>query len=99
MPPTDARVQVMTLHQAKGLEFDTVIMPGLARASATATTPRSCAGAAARSGLLLAPMKARGGDADPIYAYLGRARGRARRAPSSAACSTSAARARSAACI
>ncbi len=29
--PTEARVKVMTMHQAKGLEFDTVILPGLGR--------------------------------------------------------------------
>ncbi len=29
--PSDARVQVMTLHKAKGLEFDWVIIPDLAR--------------------------------------------------------------------
>lgn len=30
-PLADARVQVMTLHKAKGLEFDTVILPALDR--------------------------------------------------------------------
>jgi ATP-dependent exoDNAse (exonuclease V) beta subunit len=33
-PPTaaqDLRVQLMTIHKAKGLEFDTVIVPGLER--------------------------------------------------------------------
>ena len=63
------RVQVMTLHRAKGLEFDTVIMPGLAKA------PRNRAAEVLRlrmreQGLLLAPMRARGGDVDPMYTYL-----------------------------
>jgi len=63
------RVQVMTLHRAKGLEFDTVVMPGLAR------RPNRSAVEILRwrrrpQGLLLAPMKARGGAADPVYAYL-----------------------------
>jgi len=68
-PRDAARVQVMTLHRAKGLEFDTVILPGLAR------VPNRSAPAVLRwrrrpAGLLLAPMKAKGGDDDPVYAYL-----------------------------
>ncbi len=63
------RVQVMTLHRAKGLEFDTVIIPGLAKA------PRNRDSEVLRlrvreQGLLLAPMRARGGDMDPVYTYL-----------------------------
>ena len=64
-----ARVQVMTLHHAKGLEFDTVILPGLARG------PRGSDRDLLRwrtrpGGLLLAPINARGGDKDPVYGYL-----------------------------
>ncbi len=33
----DASLQVMTIHKAKGLEFDTVILPGLARQPRSAT--------------------------------------------------------------
>ena len=70
-PRIGARVQVMTLHRAKGLEFDTVILPGLAR-------PPNRGGAEILRwrrrprGLLLAPMKARGAETDPVYAYLRR---------------------------
>jgi ATP-dependent helicase/nuclease subunit A len=73
-PPTDAttRVRVMTLHRAKGLEFDVVIMPRLSR-----RPPRSAAQLLlwrqAASGLLLAPIRARtvaSSREDPVYAYL-----------------------------
>lgn len=32
-PLADGRVQLMTIHKSKGLEFDTVILPGLGRAT------------------------------------------------------------------
>jgi ATP-dependent exoDNAse (exonuclease V) beta subunit len=67
----DAPVRIMTLHRAKGLEFDTVILPGLSR------TPNRGETEILRwrrrpHGLLLAPMKARGAETDPMYAYLER---------------------------
>ena len=36
---SNARVKVMTLHQAKGLQFDTVMMPGLGRGTGRSETP------------------------------------------------------------
>ncbi|HET7096624.1 MAG TPA: 3'-5' exonuclease, partial [Casimicrobiaceae bacterium] len=64
-----ARVHVMTLHRAKGLQFDTVILPGLAR------TPLRDEAEILRwrrrpQGLLLAPTEAKSDD-DSLYAYLG----------------------------
>ncbi len=64
-------LQVMTIHKAKGLEFDTVILPGLD------SPPRQEEQALLlwleqRGQLLLAPIAASGKDADPIYKYLER---------------------------
>ena len=69
-----ARVKIMTAHQAKGLEFDTVILPGLGR------TPKAepqrllrwleRAGKEGEARWLMAPRPARG-DQDPLYEFVG----------------------------
>jgi ATP-dependent exoDNAse (exonuclease V) beta subunit len=69
--PPDVRVRLMTLHRAKGLEFDTVVMPALARVGQKAST-ELLRWRRRHEGLLIAPGTPRGGDVDPIYAYLGR---------------------------
>jgi ATP-dependent exoDNAse (exonuclease V) beta subunit len=71
----DERLQIMTIHKAKGLEFDTVIVPGLGRAPRADDArlflwmeqPRGNGGAA---DLLLAPIQETGADDDPIYHWL-----------------------------
>ena len=70
-PRQSTRVQVMTIHRAKGLEFDTVILPGLARAP-NRGAPEILRWRRRPRGLLVASMKARGADSDPIYSYLRR---------------------------
>lgn len=65
-----AAVRVMTLHRAKGLEFDTVILPGLARTAAPQERPL-LRWRRRPQGLLVAPGRARGGVEDPLYRYLG----------------------------
>jgi len=76
-PDVDAgeRLQVMTIHKAKGLEFDTVIVPGLGRMPRVPDAPLLRWHEMARPGamvaeLLLAPMRARGDKQDPIYDFL-----------------------------
>ncbi|MEP6997280.1 MAG: UvrD-helicase domain-containing protein [Betaproteobacteria bacterium] len=67
-----AKVRVMTLHRAKGLEFGVVIMPGLARRP-RGSTPQLLRWRRRFAGLLLAPIAARvvgHPDVDPVYAYL-----------------------------
>lgn len=69
----DDRLQIMTMHKAKGLEFDTVILPGLERTPPPETerllTWVEQAGAAGTE-LQLAPVSAAGGERDAITGYL-----------------------------
>ena len=67
-------IQLMTIHKSKGLEFDTVILPGLGRQTrgdeATLLDCLERPREPEASDLLLAPIKAVGEDQNPIGAYL-----------------------------
>jgi ATP-dependent exoDNAse (exonuclease V) beta subunit len=71
-PENRARVEVMTIHKAKGLEFDVVILPALNR------TLRGEGRELMRwtripgndGGIVFAPIKAAGADADPMYRWI-----------------------------
>jgi len=72
-------VEIMTIHKAKGLEFDTVIVPGLDRPPRSGRRPlfawrflpSPLAGeGAGERGLLLAPIDETGGDKEPLYRYV-----------------------------
>ena len=74
-------VQLLTIHRAKGLEFDTVILPGLGRHPRSEELRLLMWQEYARgdqSRLLLAPIRATGGERDPLYAYLTRIESRKR---------------------
>jgi ATP-dependent exoDNAse (exonuclease V) beta subunit len=62
-------LQLMTIHKAKGLEFDTVILPGLSSVP-RGEDQRLLLWLEHRGELLLAPISESGGDKDPIYRYL-----------------------------
>ena len=64
----DGKLQIMTIHKAKGLEFGTVIIPGLGKATGRTDNPLLRWQEHPLYGLLLAPVAARGSqDKDPIY--------------------------------
>ena len=71
---SDASLQIMTIHKAKGLEFDHVILPELQRKPTADSSklllwlerPQSRGG----SHLILAPIKEAAADSDPMYVYL-----------------------------
>ena len=71
----DESLQVMTIHKAKGLEFDIVILPGLGRVPARDQPPLLMWNERPRRGenqadLVLATIMEKGSDPDPIYRYL-----------------------------
>lgn len=77
-PMADGTLQIMTIHKAKGLEFDCVIVPGLGRPSRNSDKnlfiwmeyPREFEAEHIGSELMLAPIQATGAEDDRIYAWL-----------------------------
>ncbi|HEV2112217.1 MAG TPA: 3'-5' exonuclease, partial [Gammaproteobacteria bacterium] len=72
-PESDGSLQLMTIHKAKGLEFEVVILPGLDAVTRGGQKelllwlerPR-----AESVDLLLAPLNATGSDQDPMYEWI-----------------------------
>ncbi len=77
-PLADGRLQLMTIHKAKGLEFDTVILPGLHREPSGRDTPLLAWDTfplAAGERLVAAPVnrwRAREADEPSVYDFLQR---------------------------
>ena len=63
-------LQVMTIHKAKGLEFDTVIVPGLGGGTGRDDRKLFMWMATPQSSLLLAPINPAGEDDDAIYEFI-----------------------------
>lgn len=67
-------LQIMTIHNAKGLEFDYVLLPGLERTPPPAKKAlflwQEQSAEQGESRLLLAPLNAKGEEDNPSYAYL-----------------------------
>ena len=72
-PLSDDRLQIMSIHKAKGLEFDTVIIPGMAKRSGveqpTLLTWLERPRETGHADLILAPIKHAAEDYDSIYQY------------------------------
>lgn len=70
-PSDKAQVKLMTIHQSKGLEFDTVIIPGLGKSPSTDRAPIIRLYEFSNNALLLAPIKsATETDESGTYKYL-----------------------------
>ncbi len=63
-------LQVMTIHKAKGLQFSTVIVPGLDRVPRASDTPLFRWKSRTDGALLMAPVQEVGQDPDRAFGYL-----------------------------
>ncbi len=72
--PDPGQVEIMTIHKAKGLEFDTVIVPGLGRAARPVENPLLAwaerPGTGGEAHPMLATMAGPGEADSPTYRYL-----------------------------
>lgn len=70
----DGRLQVMTIHKSKGLQFDTIILPGLSQQPPKDREPLLSwlerATPEGSSDLLLAPITEKGRDRDSVYRFV-----------------------------
>ena len=68
------KIQIMTIHKSKGLEFDHVILPSLATKSPSDKKPllrwQKIISEDNQSSLIMAPLGAHDEEDDPVYAYL-----------------------------
>ncbi|MGH8397742.1 MAG: UvrD-helicase domain-containing protein [Gammaproteobacteria bacterium] len=73
-PRADESLQLMTIHKAKGLEFDCVIIPGLGLTTRTTDKPLLAwlerPRVDGRDDLLLSPLESAGSEHDPIYQFV-----------------------------
>jgi ATP-dependent exoDNAse (exonuclease V) beta subunit len=70
---TVGTVEIMTIHKAKGLEFDLVVVPALDRATPSHTDALLLAhqfARAGRDGMVLAARPGVGGEPDPLFDFL-----------------------------
>ncbi len=65
-----ATLQVMTIHKAKGLEFDVVIVPGLDAGTGRDDRKLFMWMETPARALLLAPINAAGAEDDPVYRFI-----------------------------
>jgi len=73
---TNIRLQIMTIHKSKGLEFDHVILPGLDRGNPSRNQElllwHERLSTAGEPLLLMGSLPEKGGDGDALYDYLKR---------------------------
>ncbi len=69
LTPDENAIQIMTMHKAKGLEFDYVILPGLGKRPKSANK-RLVFWMPFGEELLLAPIEEKGDKAAPLYNFL-----------------------------